>query len=664
MAIAQDAEIPEDLTIASAGWLLCPLSEGMLYDGLVRSLQNKSRRPGPADLYPDVPRLSGCVLVVEDDTANQIVARSMLERMGLQVTLADNGREALEAVRHDAFDAILMDCQMPELDGYEATARIRSLDSPAAGLPILAMTANATDEDRERCLAVGMDAHITKPLRMQTLAEHLRRWLPRHIEAEPAGGGAADTIHDVIDQTVFEDIRTQLGGTFGEYLSVFHKDAQTYLTTLKDQAGAPDPRSVIATAHTLKGSASTIGATGLARHAGSLENAAREGPTGHLAEAVVEMQISLQGFMQAVSAQLERAADDGTQPLVLIVDEDRGTRLALRKIMEADGCSVIEADNGMDAVEECARSAPDLVLMDAVMPELDGFAACTRIKTQPRMATTPILMITALDDATAIENTLAAGATDYIPRPINFGLLRKRVSRLLNAHKADKERWRLAYVDELTGLSNRLAFRESLSAQLALTQSSNTELAVMFLDMDRFKIANDTLGHDIGDLLIRAVAARIVQCLHPDDLVARLGGDEFGIVLKNPTGRDMVTNTAGRLCEALAEPFTFLEKEVFLGASIGIAMYPRDGDNLGDLIKHADTAMYQAKAEKGGRYSFYRRDMASAVAARLDIERDLRRALDRDEFELHYQPQIDSATGRVVGLEALIRWHHPDRGMV
>lgn len=664
MAIAQDAEVTDGLSMASVGWLLCPLSESALYDGLVRSLQYKSRRQLPTSRAPEVAQLSGSVLVVEDDVPNQMVVRSMLERMGLKVVVAGNGREALGVLNRHAFDIVLMDCQMPEMDGYEATARIRALAGATAATPILAMTANASDEDRDRCLAVGMNGHITKPLRLHVLTEKLRHWLPQALDEHRLDAAGTDAVGDVMDHATFDDIRMQLGVTFAEYLSVFQKDMQRYITTLKDQVGNPDLRTITATAHTIKGSASTIGATGIARLAQGMENAAREGSTENLAEGVVAMQLSLQSFSQAASAHLDSATADGTPPVVLIVDEDRGTRLALRKLMEADGCAVVEADNGTDAVDACIRTAPDLILMDAVMPGLDGFAACARIKTQPRMAATPILMITALDDAMAIENTLAAGATDYIPRPINFGLLRKRVSRLLNAHKADKERWRLAYVDELTGLSNRLAFRESLAALLAPARESATELAVLFLDMDRFKIANDTLGHDTGDLLIRAVAARIVQCLHPDDLIARLGGDEFGIVLKNPTGRDMVANTANRLCEALAEPFTFLEKEVFLGASIGIAMYPKDGDTLGDLIKNADTAMYQAKAEKGGRYRFYRHDMASAVAARLDIERDLRRALDRDEFELHYQPQVDSATGRVIGLEALIRWHHPDRGMV
>ena len=664
ICVSDRPELPSALKGYAIRSLLRPLCESALYDSVVRSLQQKSQREVTGEAVADVPQLTGTVLVVEDDVPNQLVARSMLERMGCQVAIANNGHEALAILEECSFDVLFMDCQMPDLDGYEATLQIRASAKDYAQVPILAMTANATAEDRDRCFAVGMNAHITKPLRLQKLAENLRRWLPESKLERHTDTSSQALIAEAIDHAIFEEIRVQLGATFGEYLAVFQRDATRYVAALEAQQGHPDLRTITATAHTLRGSAGTIGAVGAARIAQEIESAARSGKVDNLATAVAALRASLETFLNAAANDVERAAAQENPAIVLIVDEDRGTRLALRKLMEADGCSVIEADNGADAVQLCAQSTPDLILMDAVMPGMDGFTACARIRRQPHGATTPVLMITALDDATAIENAIASGATDYIPRPINFGLLRKRVGRLLNARKADKERWRLAYVDELTGLSNRLAFRENLDALLQPTQGAPAELAVLFLDLDRFKIANDSLGHDVGDLLIRAVAARIVQCIHPDDLVARLGGDEFGIVLKNPTGRDMVANTAGRLCEALAEPFTFLAKEVFLGASIGIAMYPKDGETLGELIKNADTAMYQSKAEKGGRYCFYRSDMAHAVAARLDIERDLRRALDRDEFELHYQPQVDSESGRVFGLEALIRWRHPERGMV
>lgn len=663
LAIGTNADIT-GLHTANLGVLNRPLSEGALYEGLVRSLQQKSRRSTSAQPFAALPRYSGSVLVVEDDVPNQMVTRSMLESFGLQVTIAGNGRDALFVLQENQFNVVLMDCQMPEMDGYEATACIRALSNDAATLPILAMTANASAEDRDKCLAVGMDGHITKPLRLHVLAEKLRPWLVQIGTDIHLGTVTPEADSEAIDHAAFEEIRAHLGIAFNEYLVVFQQDMQHYIDTLYIQAGKQDLLAITTIAHTIKGCASTIGATGITRLAQSIESTAREGLTEGLIDAIDAMQLSFEAFSRATTSPITTVSSNELQPGILIVDEDAGTRLALRKIMESDNCNVSETDNGTDAVELCRNSMPDIILMDAVMPGMDGFTACAQIKALQGAAATSILMITALDNATAIENALAAGATDYIPRPINFGLLRRRVGRLLNAHRSDRERWQLAYVDELTGLSNRLAFRESLTALLATAHNNSAELAILFLDLDRFKIANDSLGHDIGDLLIRAVAARIVQCLPTEDLVARLGGDEFGIVLKNPTGRDMVAKTASRLCEALAEPFTFLEKEVYLGASIGIAMYPKDGATLGDLIKNADTAMYQSKADKGGHYSFYRRDMAHAVEARLDIERDLRHALDRGEFELHYQPQIDSTSGRVIGLEALIRWHHPERGMV
>ena len=669
IAMADTTDVPPALAATDVGWLLRPLCESALYDGVVRGLQRRSRPGAVGEALPEVPQFSANVLLVEDDVPSQLVARSMLERLGCRVIVANNGREALEALDGRRFDILLMDCQMPEMDGYDATLRIRASGGTHAAVPILAMTANASAEDRERCLAVGMNGHITKPLRLQSMADRLRPWLPVASPdvavRDSAAQYAADrSLDHGLDRATFDDIRAQLGNTFDEYLSVFKRDMARYIATLAEQTRQPDLRAVTATAHTLRGSASTIGAVRLAGVAQAIESAARSGDAATLSDDVTELRAALLEFSQAAVAIAETADQDAQPAIVLIVDEDHGTRLALRKLMEADGCTVIESDNGADAIVACRESVPDLILMDAVMPGMDGFTACARIRTLAECAATPVLMITALDDATAIENALASGATDYIPRPINFGLLRKRVARLLHARRADQDRWRLANVDELTGLSNRQSFRETLAGLVLSAQDASAELGVLFLDLDRFKIANDSLGHDVGDLLIRAVGARILQCVHPDDLVARLGGDEFGIVLRNPTGREMVANVASRLCQVLAEPFTFLEKEVFLGASIGIAMYPQDGETLGELIKNADTAMYQAKADKGGRYYFYRSDMAHAVVARLDIERDLRRALDRDQFELHYQPQVDSDTGRVFGVEALIRWRHPERGLV
>lgn len=671
IAMADTPDVPPALAATGVGWLLRPLCESTLYDVVVRGLQRRSRAGAGDDVLPEVqvPRFSANVLLVEDDIPSQLVARSMLERLGCRVVVAHNGREALAALEGRRFDLLLMDCQMPEMDGYDATRRIRASNGAHAGVPILAMTANASAEDCERCLAIGMNGHITKPLRLQSIADKLRPWLtvvsPDDGVQDDAAPYAADRPpHDGLDRAIFDDIRAQLGNTFDEYLSVFTRDMARYIATLAEQARQPDLRTVTATAHTLRGSASTIGAVRLAGIAQTIESAACRGDTATLSGDAAELRTALLEFSQAAVAIGETVEPDAQPAVVLIVDEDHGTRLALRTLMEADGYAVVESDNGADAIVACRESAPDLILMDAVMPGMDGFTACARIRAQVECASTPVLMITALDDATAIENALAAGATDYIPRPINFRLLRKRIARLLHAHRADQDRWRLANVDELTGLANRQAFRETLAGLLLSAQDASTELSVLFLDLDRFKIANDSLGHDVGDLLIRAVGARILQCVHPDDLVARLGGDEFGIVLRNPTGREMVANVASRLCQVLAEPFTFLEKEVFLGASVGIAMYPQDGATLGELIKNADTAMYQAKADKDGHYYFYRSDMAHAVAARLDIERDLRRALDRDQFELHYQPQIDSDSGRVFGVEALIRWRHPERGLV
>ncbi|NNL99942.1 MAG: bifunctional diguanylate cyclase/phosphodiesterase, partial [Gammaproteobacteria bacterium] len=189
------------------------------------------------------------------------------------------------------------------------------------------------------------------------------------------------------------------------------------------------------------------------------------------------------------------------------------------------------------------------------------------------------------------------------------------------------------------------------------------QLAVMFLDLDRFKFVNETLGHDVGDLLLSAVADRLQAAIRSTDLVARLGGDEFGLVLDQIDSPAVAAAVAETIKGSLSSPFNVLEQEIFISASIGIAVYPSDATDSGVLMKKADTAMSRAKINATGS-QFYESGMERSSSRRLMLEADLRRALDREEFVLHYQPQIDLVSRRCVGMEALIRWQHPVNGTV
>jgi diguanylate cyclase (GGDEF)-like protein len=231
---------------------------------------------------------------------------------------------------------------------------------------------------------------------------------------------------------------------------------------------------------------------------------------------------------------------------------------------------------------------------------------------------------------------------------------------------------KLAYYDVLTELPNRSRFHEKLAETLEAAHRSGKAFALMFLDLDQFKRINDTMGHDVGDELLRIVAQRLTRVLRIDDAsgkgkavdrdVCRQGGDEFIVLLNGVATEEAASRAAMRVIETLAQPIKLDSQELFLSASIGLVLYPRDGEDLDSLLKNADVAMYHAKGEGRNRFSFYDDSMRAATAARLSLESDLRRAIENEQFELHYQPQIDVRTNTIVGMEALIRWNHPKLG--
>ena len=233
----------------------------------------------------------------------------------------------------------------------------------------------------------------------------------------------------------------------------------------------------------------------------------------------------------------------------------------------------------------------------------------------------------------------------------------------------------LANFDSLTGLPNRSLFRDRLAQAMARARRSGVPMVLMFLDLDNFKVINDSLGHEVGDQLLCHVAQTLASCLrgvdsvsriaHEDAItVSRLGGDEFTVIAENVHSADEAALLARRVLDALEAPLDLLDNELHVSASIGISMYPSDDTDLDGLIRHTDMAMYRSKAMGRGIYSFYSHELSAEVAARLSMENDLRRALERDEFTLHYQPKFHLGTGTITGVEALIRWHSPGRGLV
>ena len=381
-----------------------------------------------------------------------------------------------------------------------------------------------------------------------------------------------------------------------------------------------------------------------------------------------------------------------SRPLVLVVEDDESTRILLRRAMEQEGYQVAEVADAKQGLAAYTRLRPDIVLLDAQVPVMDGCSCRSQLQTLCSSNHTPVLMLVSLEEQ-EVEPAFFVGATDYITKPLHLVILRQRVQRLLEhsylykqleksnqelqagispldrAERALQEREEQllhdAFHDKLTGLPNRVSFIDRLEhAILYAKRRENYLFAVLFLDLDRFKVVNYSLGHAIGDQLLQAIANRLQACVRPGDTVARLGGDEFTILLENIQNVEDATQVADHIQKELTLPFNLSGNQVFTAASIGIALSTPDYDRSEELLCDADTTMYRAKVLGKGRYEVFDKTMHTQAMALLQLENDLRRAIERQEFRLHYQPIVSLKSNRVTGFEALARWQHPERGLV
>jgi diguanylate cyclase (GGDEF)-like protein len=272
-----------------------------------------------------------------------------------------------------------------------------------------------------------------------------------------------------------------------------------------------------------------------------------------------------------------------------------------------------------------------------------------------------------LMDATAWQIYSVGGAGLFCVVLVGFlgvklhGSLSKR---LLEERIAAQQIEHLAFHDKLTGLSNRGMFSRMLEQGLQEAKRYNRQLAVYFVDLDRFKNINDTLGHETGDLLLQEMATRLKSCLRESDCIARLGGDEFVIMIPNFAGTEQLATVAQKILTSVSRIFALGEHEFHVTASVGISLYPSDGTDERTLMKNADIAMYQSKEDGKNAFTFYSAELNKNSIERLAFESSLRRALDARQFEVHYQPKVDCRTSEMTGVEALLRWKHPDLGLV
>jgi len=365
---------------------------------------------------------------------------------------------------------------------------------------------------------------------------------------------------------------------------------------------------------------------------------------------------------------------------VMMVDDDPIMLEVVQTYLEEAGyTSFVTTSEPAQAMDLFVQRRPDILLLDLMMPEVSGFDILAQVRTHEELRYTPVIILTAESEPKAKLRALELGATDLLTKPVDPSELRLRLRNAL-AFKAYQDR--LVDLDALTGLPNRRKFHQTVDAALKNTQQSRA-CALLHIDLDRFKQINDTLGHRVGDKLLCAVAQLLDRTLcdaeatgwpgsrEPEFKVAlsRSGsaGNGFTAMLPNLHNLkkvDTAGSVARRVMTAFAEPFHIEGHELFVTASIGIAISPTDGQDAETLLNHAEMAMYQAKQRGRKTYEFFSGEMNARALERLTLENQLRRAVERNEFVLYYQPKVDIGSGKITGAEALVRWRHPELGIV
>jgi diguanylate cyclase len=349
---------------------------------------------------------------------------------------------------------------------------------------------------------------------------------------------------------------------------------------------------------------------------------------------------------------------------ILFIDREYGEYLLIADILsqvrhveyELVWCNQLDA-----ALSQILSNEFNVALLDFFWGELSVRDLLNAAKVQANI--TPIVVMTDEMEIEVDRDVIRAGASDYLIKgQISHQLLERTLRYAIERKKTEQHLARLAHYDQLTDIPNRILFRDRLEHVLNLANRDKTSFALMFIDLNGFKLVNDNFGHDVGDVIIRICAERLSACLRRSDSVARIGGDEFTLLLTHIENSTDVAHIAEKIIEIIAEPATINGYEIAVGCSIGIAIYPQAGHDAEGLLKNADMAMYKAKQEDGSSFCFFTDAMNKNVHRQLKLEANLRKALKKDQFFLQYQPRVDMQTNEIIGLEALLRWNNPDSG--
>ncbi|MBD2095486.1 EAL domain-containing protein [Trichocoleus sp. FACHB-591] len=360
---------------------------------------------------------------------------------------------------------------------------------------------------------------------------------------------------------------------------------------------------------------------------------------------------------------------------ILVIEDDLPVRENILELLEAEAFDAIGAENGAVGVQMARKHLPDLILCDVMMPELDGHGVLATLRTEPATAAIPFIFLTAKADKTDFRQGMNLGADDYLTKPCTadelLGAIAARLQKQAVAteqyttalNQAQEQLNQLIRHDSLTGLPNRLALRERFTEILAQASQANHLVTILLIHLNRFNRINDSMGYQVGDLLIQTMAERIVACVQPIDSVIRLNPEQFIVILSH-SEQNQAAAVAQLVLDRLSIPFVLEGQEIFITTSIGITTHTDAADNVDLLIKQADAAMQTAQKQSGNHYEFYASGMTVGSLNQFLLEANLRHALERSEFQVYYQPKVSLVTGEIVGAEALIRWFSSSQGFV
>ncbi len=605
------------------------------------------------------------VLIADDDAGMRLIARQVLEQAGLTVEEAGDGLQALRLLDELRPDLVLLDLSMPGMDGFSVCGEIRKVSSQT---PVIVVTGLDDMDSINRAYEVGATDFLTKPINWPFLKQHVRYVLRasdailelrRSEERNQALINAIPDMMFLVDsEGTYRDFKPakDVGSFVPPGLFLGKKIPEVLPRDISDKAMRAIRRAL---AH----QRTEMIEYELATPEGTRSYEARVVPSGGEVLAVVRDITERKRAAETLQRERDFVATVVDKAGALVMVRDRLGRIVRfnKACQDASGLKSAEAVGGL--VWDLCLPAEDRAREKETFLRLLADRETSEYENQwIGPAGTPRQI--------AWSNSFAVDHAGEIEHVISVGID-------VSDRKRSEERIRfLAYYDVLTHLPNRTLFQDELSQAIVESRKNGRPFAILFLDLDRFKQINDTFGHTLGDDVLKAVADRLQHSIRHQDTVGRLeaesagsligrfGGDEFGVLLTGLRSSKDVANVARRILQNLAPPFRIQNREVFVSASIGICIHPSDGESAEVLLKNADTAMYGAKERGKNTFQFYTKSMNASAHKRLSLENDLRRALDRGELVLFYQPKLELATGRILGTEALLRWKHPKRGLV